>query len=109
MNLGNFIDAYPVLPGTSIAALNSLLASIANAPHACLFRYRLMGEMWQSGFMHVIQVSDTGVLLNDHNKGKHVFLADLKNIAQFELDSSHSSYQPHCHYDVVCACHGSKN
>lgn len=109
MNLGNFTDACPVLSATSIADLKSLLTSIANAPHASLFRYRLMGEMWQSGFMHVIQVSNTGVLLNDHNKGKHVFLADLKNIAQFELDSSHSSYQPHCHYDVVSACHGSHN
>ena len=109
MNLRNFTDACPVLSGTSIAALKNLLASIAIDPHASLFRYRLMGEMWQSGFMQVIQVSNTGVLLNDRNKGRHVFLADLKNIAQFELDSSHSSYQPHCHYDVVSACHGSDN
>ena len=109
MNLGNMTDSCPVLSGTSIAALKRLLTSIADAPHASLFRYRLMGEMWQSGFMDVLQVSGTGVLLNDRNKGKHVLLTDLKNIAQFELDSAHSSYQPHCHYDVASAFHGSHN
>ena len=60
-----------------------------------------MGEMWQAGFMDVLEVTSTGVFLQDKISRKIVLIPDLKLIIQFELDSPLSTFHPHFHYDVV--------
>lgn len=60
-----------------------------------------MGQMWAQNFMRVIEVPERGVLLYDEHANKHISIADLSKIMQFELDKSFQTYQPHNHYDVV--------
>ena len=68
-------------------------------PDICI-RFRLIGEMWQTCHMRIIQLTETGVALNDENTGKLIFVRDLKHIMQFELDKAFQQYQPHFHYAV---------
>lgn len=85
----------------AVLALRRLLVELKeHRPDICI-RYRLMGQMWAQNFMRVIEVPERGVLLYDEHANKHISIADLSKIMQFELDKSFQTYQPHNHYDVV--------
>jgi hypothetical protein len=86
----------------SPAELKRLLVSITTDAVRPCFRYRLLGEMWQSDFMRVVIVKDDSLILNDQLKNRLVAIRDLKSIMQFELDGALQSFQPHFHYDVAC-------
>ena len=87
---------------TSLEDLKQVLGTLANhGDDAVMFRFRLLGEMWQHNFMRVISVSDNSVALSDEINGRIVVLSDLKMIIQFELDGSVRLFKPNTHYEVV--------
>lgn len=97
------------LPASNISTteLKSLLVSLTEHPHRVNFRYRLIGEMWQSVFMRVLFVTETGVMLRDEIHNRTILLSDLKMIIQFELDSALYNFDPNSHYDVIpCQLYG---
>jgi hypothetical protein len=69
-------------------------------PDICV-RYRLIGQMWAGNFLHVIRLTDKGVLLNDETSNKFITITDLAQIMQFELDKPFQTFHPYFHYDVV--------
>ena len=68
-------------------------------PDICI-RFRLMGEMWQTNHLRLLQLSDSGAILNDESTNKLIFIQDLNNVMQFELDRSFQQYEPHFHYTI---------
>lgn len=84
-----------------VLALRRLLVELKeHRPDICL-RYRLLGQMWATHFLRVIQVTEHGALLNDEGSRQLVHIQDLSLIMQFELDKTFQSFQPYIHYDVV--------
>lgn len=84
----------------SVLELRRLLHSIKDLrPDICV-RFRIIGELWQTNHLRVIQVTDNGVFLQDERLHKFILVPDLKAIMQFELDHTFQQYQPHFHYDV---------
>jgi hypothetical protein len=68
-------------------------------PDICI-RFRLMGEMWQNNHHRVLKLTEKGVALNDGKLNKLIFVQDLNNVMQFEIDQPFQHYQPHFHYTV---------
>jgi hypothetical protein len=60
----------------------------------------MIGEMWQINHVRVVRVTEKGVALNDELLNKLIFVQDLNNVVQFELDQAFQQYQPHFHYPV---------
>lgn len=84
----------------SILELKKLLHSLKDLrPDICI-RFRLIGEMWQNNHLHILNVTEKGIVLNDQKTNKLIFIQDLKNVMQFELDHSFQQYQPHFHYSI---------
>jgi hypothetical protein len=85
----------------STVELKQLLVSLIEHHQNTCFRYRLLGEMWQTGFMRIVNIAEKRVMLNDETRNKLVVIHDLDMIVQFELDAAVYGYQPHFHYDVT--------
>jgi hypothetical protein len=68
-------------------------------PDICI-RFRLIGEMWQVNFYHIVSISEKGAALNDEKANKLIFISDLSHVMQFEIDHSFKEYEPHFHYTV---------
>lgn len=84
----------------SVLELRKLLHSLKDLrPDICI-RFRLMGEMWQNNYLRIINVTEKGIVLNDEKANKLIFIQDLKNIMQFELEHSFQQYHPHFHYSI---------
>lgn len=84
----------------SVLQLRRLLhALIDSRPDICI-RFRLIGEMWQTNHLRVIQMRENGVVLNDEGSTKMIFIQNLNNVMQFELDRAFQQYEPHFHYNV---------
>jgi len=64
------------------------------------FRYRLMGEMWQTNYLRILQITEKGLVLIDETSNKLFFIPDLSNVMQFELDQTFRQYQAQSHYTV---------
>ncbi len=75
-----------------------LLDIIANAPETSI-RFRLVGELWELGFLKVVSVRDNGALmLNEQTRTFESI--DLTDVMQFELDERLNGLEPFFHYDV---------
>ena len=85
----------------SVLELRRLLVLLSENAQTICFRYRLMGQMWQSHFMRVSEVTDKGVFLKDLIEDKLILISDLSMIMQFELDGPIHSFAPNFHYTVV--------
>jgi hypothetical protein len=84
----------------AVLELRRLLYAVKDLrPDICV-RFRLIGQMWQTNFLQIISLTEKGVTLNDENGNKLVFIQDLADVMQFELDYSFQQYQAHCHYLV---------
>jgi hypothetical protein len=84
----------------SALQLRQLLIDIVeHAPQVCV-RFRLLGEMWQTHMLRVINVSENRALINDeiHNK---LISIDLNLVMQFEIDNKFKAFQPYFHYEVI--------
>jgi hypothetical protein len=85
----------------SVLEVRRLLVELReHRPDICL-RYRLIGQMWATNFLRVIQVTDEGVLLRDETSNRVVRISELAQMMQLEIDKPFQAYKPYCHYDVV--------
>lgn len=84
----------------SILELRRLLIDLKQKRPDICFRYRLLGEMWETNAMRVIKITDKGVVLNDEHNNKLVTIHDLSQVIQFEIDAPFQGFRPHFHYHV---------
>ncbi len=84
----------------SILELKRLLFTIQDHNMPIFLRYRLIGEMWQSNFMKVSEVTENGAILIDESGNKLIVITDLSHIIQFELDGRIHAFEPNYHYDL---------
>jgi hypothetical protein len=71
-----------------------------NRLNVCV-RFRRLGEMWKSNFMRIVDLNDRGAIFNDETTNEFVFVMDLTEVMQFELDNRFQSYEPYYHYEVT--------
>jgi hypothetical protein len=94
---------FPIMTNTtlvSVLELRRLLVEILDKrPDICI-RFRLIGEMWQNIHYRVVGLTDKGGVLNDEQTNKLIFINDLTQVMQFEIDQRFQQYQPHYHYEV---------
>jgi hypothetical protein len=72
-----------------------------SADYNVLIRVRLLGEMWHTHFSIIEQSTPYSMILRDEITGYSTLVADLRQVIQFELDSSFRQYQPNFHYSVA--------
>jgi hypothetical protein len=84
----------------SVLELRRLLYTIVDNRMDTCFRYRLLGEMWESNFLRVVEVTDKGALLTDETKNTFKCIGDLSQIMQFEIDVAVHNFIPHNHYEI---------
>ena len=85
----------------SVLELRRLLVEIKEKRADIGVRFRLIGEMWQKVHYHVAGITDKGAVLNDEHANKLIFINDLMQVMQFEIDQRFQQYQPHYHYEVT--------
>lgn len=56
--------------------------------------------MWRPNFLSIVKITEKGVMLSDSITKEFVYVNDLDNVNQFELDGRFREFQPHCHYEV---------
>lgn len=83
-----------------VLELRRLLHALKDSGPDIGIRFRLIGEMWQSAHLRIFQITEKGVLMRDDHANKVIYIPDLNNVMQFELDQSFQQYQPHFHYSV---------
>jgi hypothetical protein len=84
----------------SFLELKQLLYELQDLRPDIHFRYRLIGEMWQIGFLRILQITEKGAVLVEETSKKLVIIQDLSNVMQFELDHAFRQYEVHNHYAV---------
>lgn len=84
-----------------VIELRRLLYAIRDSRLDIGIRFRLIGELWQNEYLRILDVTDKGAALNDHRSNKLIFIQDLNNVMQFDVDQGFQQYQPHFHYSVV--------
>jgi hypothetical protein len=84
----------------NVLALKRLLVELAEHRVNVCIRVRILGELWQANHSRVLRVTDNGVALLDESINKLLFIQDLNNIMQFELDGQFQHYKPNYHYTV---------
>jgi hypothetical protein len=83
----------------SVLELKRLAVEIKElSPNICI-RYRLLGSMWKSHFVRIVNVTENRMLVNDETENKLISI-DLGDVMQFELDNKFQNFEPHYHYDV---------
>jgi hypothetical protein len=80
--------------------LRTLLIAIRGSRSDVCIRFRILGEQWMRNFVHVIHVTENGILLNDEVTNKFITISDISAIMQFEIDLPFQTYQPYYHYEV---------
>ena len=63
-------------------------------------RFRILGELWKPNFMHIVKMTDRGAIFNDQSTKEFVFVMDLAEVVQFEVDDRYNDLQPNFHYEV---------
>jgi hypothetical protein len=84
----------------TVLELRRLLVELAEHTTNVCVRFRLIGELWQTNHCKILRMTNEGVALIDEPANKLIFIQDLNNIMQFELDGQFQIYQPHYHYTV---------
>lgn len=104
--MGNLFCYPPFLIGfmlegqVQVLELRRLLYELKDQrPDICV-RFRLLGEMWQKSFMHVLKLTENGVIMVSDRNNETVAINDIREIIQFELDARYQNYHPHNHYTV---------
>jgi hypothetical protein len=87
----------------SVLELKRLLVELAEHRVNVCIRLRILGELWQANHSKVLRVNDTGTALLDELTNKLLFIQDLNNVMQFELDGQFQHYKPNYHYTVKLA------
>jgi hypothetical protein len=89
------------LKSVTILELKRLLHELNDKQSYICVRYRLLGEMWQTDFVKIATIDDSGVLFYNETTGRFAKLSSVGKIIQFEIDHSFQNFQPHFHYDVI--------
>lgn len=84
-----------------VIELRRLLFALKDSDVDVGIRFRLVGEMWQNHYLRLLSITEKSVALNDDRSNKLIFIQDLNNVMQFELDQAFQQYQPHFHYSVI--------
>jgi hypothetical protein len=77
----------------------ALIDIMEHGPNVCV-RFRLIGQLWQPGFVRVVAVNDNHILVNDEFKNQLIHI-NLDMIVQFEVDHKFKRLEPHNHYDII--------
>jgi hypothetical protein len=85
----------------SVAELRRLLYSLRDHKVNVCIRFRKLGEMWKSNFMQVVDLNERGAIFNDLSISEFIFVMDLDEVMQFELDGRFQNYEPFNHYEVT--------
>jgi hypothetical protein len=85
----------------SVAELRRLLYSLRDSKTNVCVRFRKLGEMWQPNFMRVVDLNHRGAIFNDLTINEFIFVSDLDEIMQFELDGRFQAFEPYNHYEVT--------
>lgn len=80
--------------------LKRLVQELADLRPDISFRYRLIGEMWQTNFLTILQVTEKGAVLVEETTRRLFIIPDLTSVMQFELDQAFRQFAPHNHYTV---------
>lgn len=80
--------------------LKRLLVELLEHAQETSIRVRVMGELWQTHFMRVVNVSHDRFLLNDEIGNRLVSFL-FSSIIQIEMDHRFQQYEPYNHYDVI--------
>lgn len=84
----------------TVLEFRRLLFELKDFSQQTCIRLRFVGEMWQKNHSQVIQLTESGVVLLEQPTNKLIFVRDLQNVMQFELDNSFQAFQPNFHYTV---------
>jgi hypothetical protein len=85
---------------TSTIELRRLFQELVDHQLNVCVRIRLLGQMWMQNFMRPIRLTEKGIVLFDETIMEYVFIKELGDVMQFELDGSHKNLQPYFHYEV---------
>jgi len=84
----------------SVAELRRMLYNLKDHKVNVCIRFRKLGEMWKTNFMRVVDLNEKGAIFNDLTINEFVFISDLEEIMQFELDGRFQNFEPYNHYEV---------
>jgi hypothetical protein len=85
----------------SVLEMRKLLYDVRDHRVDVSFRFRRIGEMWKPNFMTVVDLNERGAIFNDQTTSEFVFVMDLTDIIQFELDNRFQTFEPFNHYEVT--------
>jgi len=101
----NFMDGRSQLARSSdtisLLELKRLLHDLKDTNADVDIRFRFLGQMWQSSFLKVFVVTDTGAVLFNRINSQVEIITNFADVIQFELDSRFQVYQPNNHYSVL--------
>ena len=83
-----------------VLELRRLLYSMKESRPDIGVRFRLMGELWQPNFSSVLLFTENGVAVQEEHTNKVLFVPDLANVMQFEIENAFQQYEPYFHYSV---------
>jgi hypothetical protein len=81
--------------------LRNLLSDLGGRRMQVGIRFRMLGEMWKPHFMRLVRLTDRGAIFVDESTEEFVFVSELNDIVQFEIDDRFQELQPHFHYEVT--------
>ena len=87
----------------STLTLRNILYDMYGRRNSVGFRFRLLGEMWRPSFMRIVKITERGAIFSDDQTKEFVFVSDLADVVQFEIDDRLMEYQPYYHYEVAPA------
>jgi hypothetical protein len=85
----------------NVLELRSLLHDLKDHGRGVCIRFRLLGEMWQTHHGRILTINEKGASVIEESTNKLIFIPDLNNVIQFEIDKPFKTYKPHCHYTVT--------
>ena len=85
----------------SVVELRRLLVELKEKRPDIGVRFRLLGELWDTGFSTIVLVMERGVILSDEAHNQVCTIPDLHNVIQFEIDGPFRNFQPYNHYHVT--------
>jgi hypothetical protein len=80
--------------------LKKLLHELQDHGRDTCIRFRMIGEMWMPNFLRIVKLTDREVILSDETTLEFIFIRDVRNVIQFEIDNPFHEFQPHNHYRV---------
>jgi hypothetical protein len=100
MGIIKAVTMFMIQSQVSIPELHQLLRSIIDLRPNVGLRFRLLGELWQTGFVRVVHLEENAATFYDERSDRNLLVSDIKLFMQFELDSQFQQFEPHFHYSI---------